>query len=280
MRRLPTFLRILAATSAFVAPNLARAVPPDPVPSLDLRNYRPSTDPVGGLFIEPASTPAHLDSNVGLSLSYARVPVRLHGMITGEVFNVIAHQLTGDLVGSIGLGENYSVGIDLPFIVAQTGDTLTKRETEVLGPMNLPAQAFGDVALTVKAVLIQPTAGKMGGFALAFHNRFTVPTGDRGSFLGEGHVTNTSRLFAELRILLVGVHLAGGLKLRAEAERFSCANVSLVYGVDPCPQILGTRFPSRLVCHFGRRRWESIRKGAGHFCWRAKDISRYRRPRP
>jgi OOP family OmpA-OmpF porin len=152
---------------------------------------------VGGLFIEPASTPAHLDSNVGLSLSYARVPVRLHGMITGEVFNVIAHQLTGDLVGSIGLGENYSVGIDLPFIVAQTGDTLTKRETEVLGPMNLPAQAFGDVALTVKAVLIQPTAGKMGGFALAFHNRFTVPTGDRGSFLGEGHVTNTSRLFAE-----------------------------------------------------------------------------------
>ncbi|MBK9266096.1 MAG: thrombospondin type 3 repeat-containing protein [Polyangiaceae bacterium] len=272
MRQLPSFLRVLLATSAFVVANPARAVPPEPVPSLDLRGFRPSTDPAGGLFIEPVSTPAHGDANVGLSLSYAYLPVQLGEIYTGERFRVITHQLTGDLVGSIGAFGRLSLGADLPFIIAQTGDTPTDRSAYALGPTNIPERAFGDVAFTAKLVLVKPTAGKMGGFALALHDRFTVPTGDRGSFLGEGHITNTARLLAELRFLVLGVHLAGGVKLRAESERFACANVPLD-PEDECPQRFGHELPYSFGLSFRpqalgidpRGRWTFLLEGQGHF---------------
>jgi OmpA-OmpF porin, OOP family len=271
MSRLPPFLRILLAAAVFVEANPAHAVPPDPVPSLDLRGYRPSTDPAGGFYIEPVSTPDHGDTNVGLALSYAYRPVWLREKNTGEEFNVITHQLTGALVGSIGAFGRLSFGADLPFVLGQTGDTPNWRSTYALGPTNIPEQAFGDLAVTVKFVLMKPTAGKMGGFALALHDRFTVPTGDPGSFLGEGHVTNTARLLAELRFLVLGLHAAAGVKLRGETERFSCANVPSE-PEDACPQRFGHEIPYAFGLSFrpqalgidSRGRWTFLLESQGH----------------
>jgi len=268
MRR---FLRFLLASVAFVLPNQTHAAPPDPVPSLDLRGYYPSTDPGAGLYNEPVSTPEHGESNVGLSLSYAYSPVWLREKNTGEQFRVIKHQLTGDLIGNIGVFGRLSLGIDLPFIVEQTGDKPNSRTTYALGPTNIPERAFGDVAFTAKVILVKPTAGKMGGFALALHDRFTVPTGDRGSFLGEGHVTNTARFLAEIRFLVLALHLAGGVKLRAESERFLCANVPSE-PEDKCPQVFqhelpysfGLSFRPQAVGIDPRGRWTFLLEGQGH----------------
>jgi OOP family OmpA-OmpF porin len=268
---LPRLSSFLLATVVFVQANSTLATPPDPVPSLDLRGYRPSTDPGAGLYNEPVSTPEHGDGNVGLTLSYAYSPVFIREVTTGEEFRVIRHQLTGDLVGSIGVFGRLALGANLPVILEQKGDTPNWRTEYALGPTNIPARAFGDVAFTAKFVLVQPTAGKMGGFALAIHDRFTVPTGDRGSFLGEGHVTNTTRFLAEIRFLVLALHLAGGVKLRAESERFLCAKVPSE-PEDSCPQIFGHELPYSFGLSFRpqgigidpRGRWTFYFEGQGH----------------
>jgi hypothetical protein len=273
MHRLPCFLRFLLASIVFVQSNPTHAAPPDPVPSLDLRGYRPSTDAGGGIYNEPVSTPEHGDGNVGLMLSYAYRPLYMRERTTGEEFRIISHQLTGDLVGSIGVLGRLSLGADLPFIIEQTGDKPNWRSEYALGPTNIPERAFGDVAFTAKFVLVKPTAGKMGGFALAVHDRFTMPTGDRGSFLGEGHVTNTTRFLAEIRFLVLALHLAGGVKLRAESERFLCAHVEKPVGKeDPCPQVFGHELPYSFGLSFRpqalgidpRGHWTFYFEGQGH----------------
>lgn len=265
------FLHVLASFAAFVFANPTLAAPPDPVPSLDLRGFRPSTDPNAGLYNEPITTPEHGDANVGLVLSYAYSPVWMREINTGEAFRIIEHQLTGDLIANIGAFGRFSFGLDLPFIIEQTGDTPTWRSSYALGPTNIPERAFGDVAVTAKFVLVKPTAGKMGGFALALHDRFTIPTGDRGSFLGEGHVTNTTRFLAEIRFLVLALHLAGGVKLRAESERYLCWNVP-EKPEDKCPQVFQHELPFSFGLSFrpqalgidSRGRWTFLLEGQGH----------------
>ncbi|HRI64480.1 MAG TPA: hypothetical protein PK156_09575 [Polyangium sp.] len=270
MRRCSNSFIFLLAFAGFVFPNAASAAPPDPVPSLDLRGYRPSTDPAAGLYIEPVSTPGHRETNVGLSLSYAYNPIWLREVNTGEVFRVIEHQLTGDLIGNIGVWGRLSFGIDLPFVLAQKGDTPNWRSEYVLGPTNIPARAFGDVGLTTKVVLVKPSPNKLGGFGLALHNQFTVPTGDPGSFLGEGNVTNTTRVMADLRFLVVGLHVAGGVKLRQESERFLCANEP-AGPEDKCRQVFQHELPFSFGLSFrpqalgidSRGRWTFLLEGQG-----------------
>jgi OmpA-OmpF porin, OOP family len=274
MSRMPRLLllsRFLPVLATFVVANQTFAAPPDPIPSLDLRGFRPSTDPQAGLYNEPIMPPEHGEANVGLVLSYANNPVGLREIGTGKRFRLIEHQLTGDLIANIGAFRWFSFGVDLPFLLAQKGDKPTDATTAAFGPTNIPEQAFGDVAVTAKVVLVKPTAGKMGGFALAVHNRFTIPTGDRGSFLGEGHVTNTTRFLAEIRFLVLALHLAGGVKLRAESERYLCWNVP-IEPEDKCPQIFQHELPFSFGLSFRpqalgidpRGRWTFLLEGQGH----------------
>lgn len=235
-------LLLLTLAASFVTRSAA-AIEPDPVPSLDLRGYHPSTDPAGTLFLEPVSTPAHGDWNLAVYGSYAYRSITLRDPATDEhAFDVLTHQLTGDLVANIGALGRLSFGAALPFALYQKGDPPDFDSIAALGPTNIPAQALGDLAFTGKLVLVAPTAGDLGGFALGLHERFTVPTGDRGSFLGEGAVTSTTRLLAEYRLLVLGFHLATGVKLRAETERFACAQVPLT-DVEGCRQRIGHELP-------------------------------------
>jgi OmpA-OmpF porin, OOP family len=217
-------LSLPLAVAAALVSSAASAIPPDPVPSLDLRGYRPSTDPSSSLFLEAASTPAHGDWNLGVAFSYVHRPVVLRDEKTFDhVFSVISHQLTGDLVANIGALGRLSFGADLPFAMYQTGDAPTYDSIATLGPTSIKAQALGDLAFTGKLLIVAPTAGDMGGFALALHERFTAPTGDRDSFLGEGAITSTTRFLAEYRLFVLALQAAVGVKLRAETERFACA---------------------------------------------------------
>jgi len=233
----------LFVACAFLAPRPSAAQVVDPVPSLDLRGYRPSTDPFGSPFLEPVSTPDHGDWNVGIYASYANRPITLRDRFSDEeAFDVIEHQLTADLVGSIGAFGRLSVGFDLPFALYQKGDTPDFDSIATLGPTDIPEQAVGDLGFTGKLALVKPTAGDLGGFALGLHELITVPTGERASFLGEGAVTSTTRLLAEYRLLVLGIHLSGGVKLRAETERFACGQAPVEIETA-CRQRIGHEIP-------------------------------------
>ena len=219
------------------------------VPSLNLRNFRAPTDPASGLYLEPASSPGTGQWNAGLWLSYAFQPITLRDPTTNSVaFDVIRHQVTGDVTASFGIGRRFALGVDLPVLIYQTGDAPNGPSRRALGDALVPAQAMGDLALVAKATLIQPTGGEFGGFALAAHERFTMPTGDEASFLGEGAVTSETRLLAEYSLVAISIHGALGLELRADSERFACASIP---GAGADDDACASRFGHELPFGFG-----------------------------
>lgn len=230
-----TWLTAGVATALWTFPNAAAA---DGIPSLDVRGFNVSSDPASGLYYEPASSPATFDYNAALWLSYAHAPVTLRDPATDEVANrVIGHQLSGDFVVNMGFAERFALGIDLPFVPFQTGDDPTAKTTELLGDYSLPSQALGDLKVLAKFTIVPPTSGEFGGFAMALHNRFGVPTGDERSFMGEGHITNEARVLLEYRYLALGVHGAVGFKARAEHEAYGCAKLGT--SIASAPAVAG-----------------------------------------
>jgi OmpA-OmpF porin, OOP family len=194
------------------------------VPSLDLRGFDPPADPKGGLAYEPATSPDTLDFNVALWTSYSYRPVTLRDPLSGDVgFTVLKHRVAGNLVAGIGLFERALVGLDLPYLIYQTGDDPVPAATNVLGDYHLPTSALGDLKLLGKVTLIKPTNAEFGGFALALHERFGIPTGNQQSYMGEGHVTSETRLLAEYGLLAFSFHAAAGFEVRAQEERYGCA---------------------------------------------------------
>jgi hypothetical protein len=236
---------LLCTTFAVASSAAAPALAAGEAPSLDLRGFRPSTDPASGLYLEPASTPDTGDFSAGAWLSYAYRPVTLKDPTTGErAFQVLSHQLTSDLTMSVGIAKRLALGLDLPILLYQTGDTPTAASQKVTGDYTLPKHALGDLGLTGKLTLIRPTGGEFGGFALALHERLTAPTGDDASLLGEGAVTSETRLLAEYRLVVLAVHAAAGFKARAQHERFLCnATPIAADGTDPCATRFGNEVP-------------------------------------
>lgn len=214
----------LAAALLLLAP-AARAA--DPVPSLNLRGFRAPIDPASGVYVQPADSPDTGEWNVGAWFSYAYRPIALRDAKTNKIaFDLLKHQLTSDVVGSIGLFHRLQLGFDLPVLLYQTGDKPTAAATRAVGDYTLPAQAFGDLGLDAKVTIVRPTAGDLGGFALALDERFTLPTGDTSSFLGEGVVTSETRLLAEYRFPMIGIHGALGFAARGHTVDFGCGAVS------------------------------------------------------
>jgi len=179
-------------------------------PSLDLRHFRPPTDPSGSLHLEPTRTPGGGEWNVGAWASYDLDPavVRL-----GDVREkVVAHRLSTDFIANIGIGSRGAIGIDVPAILWQRGDSGPLVE-KTMGESRLPSMAIGDIAITGKASLL---TYELGGFGLAALGRLTLPTGERTSFLGEGALTSELRLIGEYDLIVASLQLTSGFKLRTE----------------------------------------------------------------
>jgi OmpA-OmpF porin, OOP family len=259
----------LCTTLAAAAVALVAADAEAQIPSLDLRGFNPPTDPAGGFAWEPASAPDTFDWNAALFTSYAWRSVTLRDPETDEVANsIIEHQLSGDVVFNIGFFERLAVGVDLPFVLYQGGDDPDARTIDIVGEHTLPAQALGDLKIALKGTLIPPTSGEFGGFALALHERFSVPTGNEESFLGEGHVASETRVLLEYRFVALSAHGAIGVKLRAEEGSYGCAAIERrqADGEDvSCPTTFQHELPWTLALVF-RPQAVGLDDG-GHWTW-------------
>jgi len=240
-RSLWAALLTLAGLSLFASDTAAQEMPPVSVPDVDVRGFDAPTDPYAGLYYEPAASPDTFQLNTGLWLSYAHRPLTLENQDGDRVFDVVRHRVGGNLVVNMGLFERAAIGIDLPMALYQVGDdpTLQPEALRALGPFDLTRVALGDLKLVGKLTIVKPTQDEFGGFALAIHERFGFPTGNRESFLGEGHVQSTTRLLAEYQYVAISVHGAVGARLRAERGRYVCGDFS----PDACPSTLGHEIP-------------------------------------
>ena len=241
--------RLLALGSfaaALTTATLGAAQPSRPTPSLDVRGFRMSTDPAAGLYYEPATSPGTLEYNVGLYGHYGYGALSLRDA-AGGVVRPVEHQLTGDLVANVGIAKRLAIGLDLPVLLFQ-GGTFTPAAAAALGTTGFAQQAVGDLGVGLKLTLIPPLSNELGGFALALHQRLGVPTGAEDSLLGEGAVTSETRLLAEYRYVFVGLHLAAGVKLRAEEGTIGCAAVGT--SSPACVARFGHEIPYGLALTF------------------------------
>jgi len=215
----------------------ATAAAAQTIPSLELRGFYPPTDPMGSLYLEPASTPAAGEWNVGAFVSYARNLVVLEDLDGEEVATPLKHQLSLDYLGSIGLGARIALGLSVPTAMYQTGDDVT----ELLGAEALPRTAIGDLAFTGKAALVP--IGELGGYGLAVLGRVTAPTGDRRSYLGDGATTGELRLLAEANLLALAFRATAGFRGRAAERTYVDETFSHVLpwgvGLEFKPRVLG-----------------------------------------
>src|SRR4051812_30822070 len=142
----------------------------DPVPSLDLRGFHPSSDPAASLYLEPTATPGSLKWNVAAWASYARRLVSVTDATGREVAVPVRDQFSMDYAFAIGVGDRLAFGLELPTVMYQAGTG------EDLIGARLPQTALGDLRLNLKAVLLP--GGELGGFSVAALGAVTLPTGN------------------------------------------------------------------------------------------------------
>jgi OmpA-OmpF porin, OOP family len=207
----------IAAVVVSCATTISSASNADPLPSIDLRGFQPSPDPRGSLYLEPASTPGAGQWNTSAWFSYAYRPVVLRDDSGDVKSNLVSHQLSMDALANVGIGSRGAVGLSVPVVLHQSGDT-DRQTASVLRESSRPESSLGDLALHAKATLL--ARPEMGGFGLAALGRVSLPTGDRRSFVGEGAVTSELRLLAELSVIAVNIQATAGFKLRTAHREF------------------------------------------------------------
>jgi len=185
------------------------------VPSLDLRNFHPPTDPEGSLYLEPSTTPGPGAWNVGAWLSYSNRSVTLETPAGDTVAHPVDHQLSLDYLAGLGIGDRLAVGLSMPTVLYQEGDN-----AQALAPGSgpLPHTALGDMGFSAKATLV-PTSG-LGGFGLAALGRVTAPTGNRASYVSDGAVSGELRLLGELKLILLDLRASAGAHVRSAQRTF------------------------------------------------------------
>ncbi len=204
-------------------------------PALDLRTWRPSTDPNASLVVEPAVTPGAGVLTIGAYGQYVFHPVTLRRAGTDDVaYRPLAHSLGVDAIVNLGIGQRFAVGASLPVMLYQDG-------TSPLPPTvshvpSVPTSAFGDLALTLKGAIIR---NENGGFGLGALGYVSLPTGDRASYAGEGAPTVTARILAEYTLLVAVAQASIGYKLRTEHRTW------------PEPSVGGVRFGDEIPWTFG-----------------------------
>ncbi len=212
----------------------------DREPGVDLRGYRMPMDTNAGMYLEPATSPDTGEVTAGMRLNYAFRPIVLHAASSSSTstsastssaggagdrkYSLIEHQLTADLAINVGLFHVLAIGVDIPAVVAQTGDDVSSDPAAValVGSSTVPRTAVGDPALVVKATLLKP-ARPDAGVALGILDRLTVPLGDHTSYLSDQAVTDEARLLFDAHFLkFLTARVNAGAKLRGHTGSLGC----------------------------------------------------------
>ena len=150
-------------------------------PALDMRTWRPSTDPNASLVLEPAVTPGPGVLTLGAYSHYSFHPISLRRANTDDVrFRPLEHVLGVDAFANLGIGHRLAIGAAVPVILFQDGTKPLPRSVSETD--QAPTSAFGDIGITVKGALIR---NEQGGFGLGALGYVSLPTGDRTGFAGE-----------------------------------------------------------------------------------------------
>lgn len=152
----------------------------------------------------------HLTPSAGLFLHFVDDPIQVIP-VGGNVDDtggarLIDDQLKAELLGSLGLFGLIELGVAVPVVLYQSGDTAPAAGfTEAVS-----AFAVGDIRVTPKVQIIDPTAEWSKGFGLGFSLPLYIPTGSSNSFQSDKAFRLEPRLALDWRHdsgFLIGANL-------------------------------------------------------------------------
>jgi OmpA-OmpF porin, OOP family len=220
---------VCAAASLFSAFAAAQELP-----GVDVRTWRPSTDPNASLVVEPAVTPGPGVYSFGAYTHYAFRPVNLARPDGSIAYRPLEHALGTDVFANLGIGKRLALGLSAPVLMYQTGDSVPRsvaNQTSVA-----PAHTFGDLGVSLKGSILR---NEQGGFGLAALGWVSLPTGDHASYASEASTTVTTRILAEYTLLVAIAQASIGYKARTENRTWPAAEVGGVRFGDEIPWSVG-----------------------------------------
>ena len=150
----------------------------------DIQNLNPmpsqTTNYIG---VSSAHVLEEFQWEVGLFLLYTDDPLVL--MKNDErAYSIVSGQFSGNLMGAIGFGDIFDIGLDIPIVFFQSGDDLPQSTG-----LNASDAGFGigDIRLVPKILAYtMETKDDPSGLSLAFLINGYLPTGNDDYFQGEG----------------------------------------------------------------------------------------------
>lgn len=214
-------------------------------PSADLRGLYAPMHAASGLSLERAASPAWGAITTQARLSYGYRPLTLRDPTGALAYAIVEHQAIADLGVSLGLARRATLGVDLPVLLAQGGDTWADdpKAVRLAGTRPLASAGLGDPALRAKLTLLAPELDERDvgrGLGLAIDERLTIPLGDERSLLGEGSLTSETRLLAEYGFGPLTAHARVGFKARGDVGAFGCDPRA---PIDECTSRFGHELP-------------------------------------
>jgi len=162
---------------------------------IDLQIFRPAADSKGYFTLNGAQVLAPLDFSFGLVTTIAWTPLQLKGVAAADKsINsavTVNNLITTTLQGAIGLVQGdhlgLQLGLSLPIVVlAGEGMPVDTKGTQIPNDdtqYQMDAQGIGDLVITPKIRLINPSRKKIG---VSLIPAMVLPTGDKKHFMGEG----------------------------------------------------------------------------------------------
>lgn len=155
-----------------------------------INRYNPAERGSQWFALESLDLRGHFRPAVGATLDLAYKPLVIYKPDGSEDTTVINTQLYAHIGGSIVLWDRLRLGLNLPFVLQQSGDNGT------VGPFSVPSPsgaAMGDLRVGADVRLF----GKYGDpITMALGVQLFTPTGKRAEFTGDGTVRVLPRLSA------------------------------------------------------------------------------------
>ena len=184
---------VLLGAAMLRAASAIEFIPPAGLEKDDAETFKPTTD--GGPYLSTygSSTIPRGRFSLGYWQSYANEALDGRRVVGGseENIDVVQHLSTFNLVGAIGLGDRFELGLHMPLYLTRLADRQVG--TEHLSGTDFN---FGDLLVNAKIDLL-PEMRSRNGFGLAVLPVIGLPTGKRDEFAGTGEFSAGGLLIAD-----------------------------------------------------------------------------------
>jgi len=205
---------------------------------INIERFRPALDRFGFLGFNGSATPGHARFNLGLVSWYSNKPLRIRYTDgTGE--QVIDHRMTGDLFFEVGLFGRWSLALEVPLVLYQSGETTDP----VNGPMSFTGFAVEDPRFTTRVRFFgeptEETQSRPDGPGLGLLLTLPVPIGSTSFYASEGQFSFDAQLLGDFHLLGAGAGMILGWRYRVNSRTFGADTLGqeFQYGFSLKPPI-------------------------------------------